>query len=67
MCSMQIRYLDTLKSMAHEAGAKVIFMPPSFSSLGDEMAVASAIGKSTGSKKEYHTDKAAIYDTLSNL
>lgn len=35
--AMQIRYLETLKTMAHESGAKVIFMPPVFpggSSLG---------------------------------
>ena len=34
--AMQIRYLDTLKSMAKESGAKVIFMPASFGEGGQK-------------------------------
>jgi regulator of protease activity HflC (stomatin/prohibitin superfamily) len=32
--AMQIRYLETLKTMAHESGARVIFMPPVFPCAG---------------------------------
>jgi hypothetical protein len=39
--AMQIRYLDTLKTMAKESGAKVIFMPPSFSEIGGPLTVDS--------------------------
>jgi erythrocyte band 7 integral membrane protein len=43
--AMQIRYLETLKAMAHEPGTKVIFMPPSFSGIESSAIVSSSPSK----------------------
>jgi hypothetical protein len=58
---MQIRYLETLKTMANESGAKVIFMPPSFSVTGGSPAALAPSGGKSG------VERAAMLDVLSNF
>jgi regulator of protease activity HflC (stomatin/prohibitin superfamily) len=49
--AMQIRYLDTLKTMAREAGSKIIFMPPN--AYGDK-------GSGGGGNNDNMKDLAAV-------
>jgi hypothetical protein len=47
--AMQIRYLETLKQMAHESGSKIIFMPPNFDMNSAHGAISGASsGKGKG-------------------
>ena len=66
--AMQIRYLDTLRSMAKEAGAKVIFMPTSFDSAQQmPFGSVSASAKPGDVKQTDGMVAAALMDTLSSM
>lgn len=72
--AMQMRYLETLKTMAHESGAKVIFMPPVFPSaeIGSVPLPAANSGNS-GKKKEekpfsqFGVSDAAVMESLTKF
>ncbi|KAJ1566817.1 hypothetical protein HK405_008290 [Cladochytrium tenue] len=60
--AMQIRYLETLSSMAKSSGTKVIFMPTS--STGD--AVSGGHGSSSSHGATFSINQAAILEQLGN-
>ena len=76
--AMQMRYLETLKTMSTAAGSKVIFMPPSFTEVGGPMGNGSTEQlpppltpshdkNEKRSSKIDGTQRAALLDTIANF
>jgi hypothetical protein len=72
--AMQIRYLDTLKTMSGQSGTKVIFMPPSFAEVGGPLpndsnspVVPPSINKRGGDKPSgVDFTNATLLDVVAN-
>lgn len=62
--AIQIRYLDTLTKMAATTGAKVIFMPPSFSEVQNSVSEGGQADTNTGLTGDKNLDSAAILKTI---
>lgn len=67
--AMQMRYLDTLKTMAHESNSKVIFMPPTFQTGEGDVSrtLAPPPPLAKNSKFDFGVNAAALMDTVTKL